>query len=89
MEPSNDHERAIKVAVDTIATEGRLSLESIPEVADSLQFMMSRSDTKFLVQYMRWRMDKPRTFSVMDSRTVSGYRKHSGRGVSALLGDVS
>jgi len=38
---------------------------------------------------MRWRMDKPRTFSVMDSRTVSGYRKHSGRGVSALLGDVS
>jgi len=41
--------------------------------------MMSRSDTKFLVQYMRWRMDKPRTFSVMDSRTVSGYRKHSGR----------
>jgi hypothetical protein len=72
MEPSNDHERAIKVAVDTIATEGRLSLiSSIPEVAASLQFLMSRSDAEFLVQYIRWRMDKPRTFSVMDSRAAS------------------
>jgi len=71
MEPSNDHERAIKVAVDTIAAEGRLSLKSIPEIAASLHFMMSRSDAQFLAQYMRWRMDKPRTFSVMDSRTAS------------------
>jgi len=72
MEPSNDHERAIKVAVDTIAAEGRLSLiSSFPEVAASLQFMMSRSDSEFLVQYMRWRMDKPKAFSVMDSRTAS------------------
>jgi len=72
MEPSNDRELAIKVAVDTIATEGRLSLiSSIPEVAASLQFMMSRSDSEFLVQYMRWRMDKPKAFSVMDSRTAS------------------
>ena len=47
MKPSNDHERAIKVAVDTIAAEGRLSLiSSIPEVAASLQFMMSRSDSR-------------------------------------------
>jgi len=37
MEPSNDRELAIKVAVDIIATEGRLSLiYSIPEVAASL-----------------------------------------------------
>jgi len=72
MEPSNDRELAIKVAVDTIATEGRLSLiYSIPEVAASLQFMMSGSDAEFLVQYMRWRMDKPRTFSMIDSRTAS------------------
>jgi len=72
MEPSNEHELAIKVAVDTIATEGRLSLaSSIPEVAASLQFMMSRSDSEFLVQYMRWRMDKPTTFRLMDSRIAS------------------
>jgi len=56
MKMSNDRERAIKVAVDTIAAQGRLSLiSSIPEVAASLQFMMTRSDSDFLVQYMRWR----------------------------------
>jgi hypothetical protein len=72
MKPSNDHERAIQVAVDTIAAEDRLSIiSSIPEVAASLQFMMSRSDAEFLVQYIRWRMDKPKTFSVMDPRTAS------------------
>jgi hypothetical protein len=72
MEPSNDHELAIKAAVDSIAAGGRLSLiSSIPEVAASLQFMMSRSDSEFLVHYVRWRMDKPRTFRAMDSRTAS------------------
>ena len=56
MKMSYDRERAIKVAVDTIAAQGRLSLiSSIPEIATSLQFMMSRSDSDFLVQYMRWR----------------------------------
>src|ERR1700704_2357403 len=71
MEPSNDHELAIKVAIDTIAIEGRLSvISSIPEIAGSLQFIMSRSDTEFLVQYLRWRMDQPRKFSVMDSTTA-------------------
>ena len=56
MKRSNGHERAIKIAVDTIAAEGRLSLiSSIPEIASSLQFIMSRSDSEFLVQYMRWR----------------------------------
>jgi hypothetical protein len=56
MEPSNDHELAIKVVVDTLATKGRLSIvSSIPEVAASLQFMMTRSDSEFLVHYMRWR----------------------------------
>ena len=54
MKPSNDHERAIKVAVDAITIEGRLSLIfSIEEVAASLQFIMSRSDAEFLVQYTR------------------------------------
>src|SRR5580704_7374384 len=72
MDPSNDHEQAIKVAVDTIAAEGRLSLaSSIPELAASLQFSMSRSDSEFLVQYLLWRMDQPRTVSVLDSSTAS------------------
>ena len=72
MEPSNDHERAIKVAVDAIATEGRLSLIfSIQEVATYLQFIMSGSDAEFLVQYIRWQMDKPTAFRVMDSGTAS------------------
>jgi len=71
MKPSNDHEVAIKVAIDTIATQGRLSfISSIPEVAASLQFMMSRSDSEFLVKYMRWRMERPRTSSAMDPRTA-------------------
>ena len=72
MEPSNDHELAIKVAIDTIATEGRLSLiSSIAEIAASLQFIMSRSDSEFLLRYMLWRMDQPRTFRAMDSRAAS------------------
>ena len=72
MKPSNDHELAIKLAIDTMAAEGRLSLiSSIPEIAASLQFIMSTSDSEFLVRYMGWRMDQPRTFSVIDPRTAS------------------
>ena len=59
MGPSNDHELAITIAIDAIAGDGRLSLSSIPQVAASLHFMMSRSDSEFLVKYIRWRMDKP------------------------------
>ena len=72
MEPSNDHELAIKVAIDTIATEGRLSLiSSIAEIAASLQFVMSRADSEFLLRYVLWRTDQPRTFRAMDARTAS------------------
>jgi hypothetical protein len=59
MGPSNDHELAITIAIDVIASEGRLSLSSIPEVAASLHFMLSRSDSEFLVKYIRWRMSNP------------------------------
>jgi hypothetical protein len=59
MGPSNDHELAITIAVDKISAEGRLSLSSIPEVTGSLHFLMSRSDSEFLVKYIRWRMDNP------------------------------
>jgi predicted HTH domain antitoxin len=59
MGPSNDHELAITIAINAIAEDGRLSLSSIPEIASSLHFMMSRSDSEFLVKYIHWRMDNP------------------------------
>ena len=58
MGPSNDHELAIAIAVDKISSEGRLSPSSISEVLVCLHFMMSRSDSEFLVKYIRWRMDR-------------------------------
>ena len=57
MGPSNDHEVAIARVVDQISIEGRLYASSIPEVAAALDFMMSRTDSEFLVNYMRWRME--------------------------------
>ena len=59
MGPSNDHELAIKIAIDAISGDGGFSLSSIPEVAASLHFMLSRSDSEFLVKYIRWRIDNP------------------------------
>ena len=59
MGPSNDHELAIRIAIDNISREGRLSLSSIAEVASSLHFMMSRSESEFLVNYIRWRINNP------------------------------
>ena len=57
--PSNDHELAIARIVDRIQGEGRLYLESIKEVVNAVDFMMDGSDTEFLVNYVRWRMDHP------------------------------
>jgi hypothetical protein len=59
MGPSNDHEAAVARIVDRIDTEGRLELASIQEVVSSVEFMMDGSDTEFLVNYVRWRMDHP------------------------------
>ncbi len=59
MGPSNDHELAIARIVDRIDTDGRLNLASIQEVVDAVDFMMDGSDTEFLVNYVRWRMDHP------------------------------
>jgi len=39
--------------------EGRLDLASIQEVIMVLNFMMTGTDTQFLVEYIRWRMDHP------------------------------
>lgn len=59
MGPSNDHELAIARVVDRISIEGRLYPNSIPEVTACLEFMMTRSDSEFLVNYIRWRMANP------------------------------
>ena len=39
--------------------EARLTLASIQEVITVLNFMMTGTDTEFLVEYIRWRMDHP------------------------------
>ena len=57
--PLNDHELAIARTVDLIAIEGLLYLTSIPKIAAALDFMTYRTDSEFLVNYVRWRMDKP------------------------------
>jgi len=60
MAPSNDHERTIAAIVDRISIEGRLDPTAVSEIAGTLGFMMSRSDTEFLVNHVRWRMDNPK-----------------------------
>jgi hypothetical protein len=59
MEATNNHELAIAKIVDQISTEGRLAPTVIPEVTAALDFMMSRSDSEFLVRYIKWRMASP------------------------------
>jgi hypothetical protein len=59
MRPSNDHEVAIADIIDGFSIEGRLQLSVIPEVAAALEFMMSRTDSEFLVRYIQWRMANP------------------------------
>jgi hypothetical protein len=61
MEPTTDHERAIAQAVD----EKFRRDPSVPpasvivDLAVSLDFFMSASDSSFLVRYVRWRSDHP------------------------------
>ena len=60
MEPSNDHEREIARLVDERAlTEPKLDYTAVPAVASVLSFLMSRSDSEFLIAYLQWRMNNP------------------------------
>jgi len=59
LQPTNDHERAIARIVNDLAAEGILSPTSIEDVIAHLRFAMTKSDSKFLVNYIRWRMDNP------------------------------
>jgi hypothetical protein len=57
--PSNDHEQAIAKIVDKIDAEGKVYPTAIEDVIAVLDFTLSKSDSEFLVDYIRWRMDHP------------------------------
>jgi hypothetical protein len=60
MEPSNDHEREIARLFDELAlSHGKLDYSAVPAVTVQLKFMMSRSDSVFLIAYLHWRMNNP------------------------------
>lgn len=59
IKPLNDHELAIAQTVDRMTTEGSLHRIPIPKIAAEFDFMMHRSDSEFLVNYIRWRMNHP------------------------------
>ena len=45
--------------MDQFALGGKLDATVIDLLASVLPFTMADSDTKFLVRYIRWRMDNP------------------------------
>ena len=53
--------------MDRISAEGMLCLTSIPEIGAALDFMMYRSDSEFLVNYIRWRVANPIDSGSVDS----------------------
>ena len=59
MEPTTDHERAIAQAVDEkFRQDPSVPVGSIvADIAASLDFLMSASDSKFLFLYSQWRSD--------------------------------
>ena len=61
MEPTNDHEREIARSIDEKEPSARGKLDSsiVRDVAVSLDFVMSRSDSQFLVRYVQWRITHP------------------------------
>jgi hypothetical protein len=59
LEPSNDRELEIVRAVNQLSREGRLDPHAISEIESSLDFKISAEERKFLVNYIRWRIDKP------------------------------
>jgi hypothetical protein len=59
MGPTNDHERAIAAIVDRFSLDGKLSPAAIEGVIAVLDFPMNRSDSEFLLSYIRWRADHP------------------------------
>ena len=60
MESSNDHEHQIARLIDERQVSmGKLDYTAVPAVAEQLKFMMTRSDSEFLIAYLHWRMANP------------------------------
>jgi hypothetical protein len=60
MGPTNDHEREIARLIDERArSEGKLDYTAVPSVAAALSFLMTRSDSEFMIAYLHWRMNHP------------------------------
>ncbi|HYV63657.1 MAG TPA: hypothetical protein VE958_13330 [Bryobacteraceae bacterium] len=60
MEPSNDHEREIARLIDERAlSERKLDYTAVPAVTAALGFLMTRSDSEFLIAYLHWRINNP------------------------------
>jgi hypothetical protein len=61
MRPKNDHELAIAKAIDiNLLDDPNSAFEIIvPVIAGSMGFLLSRSDTQFLLDYAKWRKIYP------------------------------
>ena len=57
-EPTNDHEEAIAEAIDSKAPDTAYG-SIVAEIAVSVPFDMSISDTQFLFNYAHWRLAHP------------------------------
>jgi hypothetical protein len=57
--PMSDHERRIARIVDQFSTEGKLRDSAIDRLIAKVDFAMSRPESEFLLNYMRWRIDHP------------------------------
>jgi hypothetical protein len=57
--PGNDHELEIARGVDRACMDGTLGPEGVPDILALLDFVMSESDSRFLVRYLEWRIQHP------------------------------
>jgi len=63
MEPSTAHECEIAMHVESFANRSNLSVESVVDIAARLSFIAKVSEYEFLVKYILWRLDQPRSAS--------------------------
>ena len=64
MEPTTDHEQAIAQAVDekflgNADDRNQATLRDYLDISASIDFVMSASDSQFLVDYLNWRLTHP------------------------------
>jgi len=60
MEPRNDKERAIANAIEDRCCQGDCTYPAVlPEILNHLDFLLSPTDTQFLVRYVRERCTPP------------------------------